>query len=106
MQSDLMTWVKLVMELGMAVWQAIESGQTEQTVDDILRGRRKDMDKIRELHAAAQAHYGKMAEVTVAAPKFDATMAIRVLKRESIQKHLSHEERAEIRGLVTALESL
>lgn len=102
MTSD--AWVKfgeLLFRLGLAVYEAIEAGETEKTVGEILRGRRKDMDKLRELRAAAQAHYAASLE----APKPNVTPeAMRVLKRESLRSMLSHDERLAIDELLIQLD--
>lgn len=59
--------VELIMKLGMSVWKAVESGRTDVTVDEILKGVGYDMDHMRELHEAAQRYYGDKAAVTTAA---------------------------------------
>ena len=51
-------WIKVLVELGLAVWQAVEAGEDDKTVGEIFAGRRKDMDKIRELEAEAGEHFG------------------------------------------------
>jgi len=57
--SEIATWVKLLVELGMEVWKAIEAGDDTKTVGEIFAGRRKDMDKIRELEERAREHFSR-----------------------------------------------
>jgi hypothetical protein len=55
--TQIIPWVKLLIELGMAVYEAAESGEGDKTVDEILEGRSLDMDKLRALDAEALEHF-------------------------------------------------
>lgn len=55
--SEISEWVRLLVELGLEVWRAVEAGENSKTVGEIFAGRRKDMDKIRELEERAREHF-------------------------------------------------
>ena len=57
MGSDVIEWVKLLAKLGLAVWEAVESGDRSKTVGEIFDGMPKDMDEIERLAAKAREHF-------------------------------------------------
>lgn len=49
---------KLLIQLGLAVYEAVKAGDTTKTVGEIFAGVGRDMDEIRRLEDAARAAYG------------------------------------------------
>lgn len=57
--SEIVPWIKLLIELGLAVYQAAKDGDGSKTVDEILGDRGLDMDLLRELDADAVRHFAQ-----------------------------------------------
>lgn len=55
--SDVAMWGKLLFELGLAVWDAIENGDDDLTVGEIFADRKFDMDEISRLEDIAREYY-------------------------------------------------
>lgn len=48
----------LLVQIGWAIYQAIKAGEEKRSVEEILRDRGLDMDRIRILEAAARERFG------------------------------------------------
>ena len=55
--GDFGMWAKMLFELGLSVWEAIENGDNHKTVGEIFEGRNMDMDEIKRLEDLAREHY-------------------------------------------------
>lgn len=49
MPSEIVTWVQLLVKLGLAVWDAYEAGDTSKTVGEIFAGVPRDADVMAEI---------------------------------------------------------
>lgn len=52
-------WIKLLVELGLEVWRAVEAGDRTKTVNEIFESRTEDRDKIRALEEEAREHFNR-----------------------------------------------
>jgi hypothetical protein len=50
-------WIRLIVELGIAVYRAVDAGERDKTVGEILDGMGTDMAKVRALEEEAREHY-------------------------------------------------
>lgn len=55
----IMDGVGLVVQLGLAVYQAIEAGDDSKTVGEIFAGVKKDREVLAELRKEAEAKFGE-----------------------------------------------
>lgn len=55
--SDILQAASLIVRLGLAVWEAVEKGDSGKTVGEIFAGVKTDHEEIEALRAIARAKY-------------------------------------------------
>jgi len=58
MPAEIVSWVQLLIRLGLAVYDAVQRGDAGRTVGEIFAEVPKDEDAIAELRKRAREHYG------------------------------------------------
>jgi hypothetical protein len=58
MPAEIVSWVQLLIRLGLAVFEAVQKGDTGRTVGEIFAGHAEDADTVERLRKAARERYG------------------------------------------------
>ncbi len=56
--SEAFEWIKVLLALGKAVYDAVKAGETHKTVGEIFAASKLDMSKIESLESDARKHFG------------------------------------------------